>query len=343
MPGWEGSAHETGVLQDALGADLRPEEGKYYLVDAGYGMRKGFLAPYRGVRYHLKEQYQSQQKPENKEELFNHAQLCNVVERIFGILKRRFRILRSPPEYPFTAQVKLVFALTALHNFIRLHNDDKKDGNWTQEKGDEEQGTTEDGSHEDGQEGWALEMKELRDEIAEHMWSDYNMYFIKKKKIASRASGCTRRSRCSGRNLANPDAAYHGAKRSNAARQEPCVSSCQGTTRPDAAAAAYAFRTRIVMAIALRTQCVSSGRRVSRQISSRLSVKANVLRTTHATASPFRTTRATASAFWTRSVRAFFVPDAARVLRTQRVKAIFFQTERVKANVWTTLTMAHGT
>jgi hypothetical protein len=178
MPGWEGSAHDTRVLQDALGADLKPDEGKYYLVDAGYGMRKGFLAPYRGVRYHLKEQYQSQQKPENKEELFNlrHAQLRNVVERIFGILKRRFRILRSPPEYPFTTQVKLVFALTALHNFIRLHNDDEKDGNWTQEEGDEEQGTTEDGSQEDGQEVGALEMKELRDEIAEHMWSDYNMY-----------------------------------------------------------------------------------------------------------------------------------------------------------------------
>jgi hypothetical protein len=57
-----------------------------------------------------------------------------------------------------------------------LHNDDEKDGNWTQEEGDEEQGTTEDGSQEDGQEVGALEMKELRDEIAEHMWSDYNMY-----------------------------------------------------------------------------------------------------------------------------------------------------------------------
>ena len=54
MPGWEGSAHDTRVLQDALGADLKPDKGKYYLVDAVYGMRKGFLALYRGVRYHLK-------------------------------------------------------------------------------------------------------------------------------------------------------------------------------------------------------------------------------------------------------------------------------------------------
>jgi len=104
LPGWEGASHDTRVLQAALAADLRtPPPGCYYLVDAGYGIRAGFLPPYRGVRYHLKEQYQSQQKPENKEELFNlrHAQLRNIIERIFGILKRRFRILRTPPEYHF--------------------------------------------------------------------------------------------------------------------------------------------------------------------------------------------------------------------------------------------------
>ena len=29
--------------------------GKYYLVDAGYANTRDFLAPFRGVRYHLKE------------------------------------------------------------------------------------------------------------------------------------------------------------------------------------------------------------------------------------------------------------------------------------------------
>jgi len=73
------------------------------------------------------------------------------------------------------------------------------------------------------------------------------------------------------------------------------------------------------------------------------SVKANILRTTHATASAFWTTRATASTFWTSTVGALFLPDAVRFLQTQCDKAIFFQTERVKANVWTTLTMVHDT
>jgi len=43
------------------------------------------------------------------------------------------------------------------------------------------------------------------------------------KKIASRASGCTRRSRRTGRNFANPDASYHGVGRPNAATTVECV------------------------------------------------------------------------------------------------------------------------
>jgi len=44
-----------------------------------------------------------------------------------------------------------------------------------------------------------------------------------KKKIASRVSGCTRGSRRTGRNLANPDAAYHGVGRPKAATTVLCV------------------------------------------------------------------------------------------------------------------------
>ena len=62
--------------------------------------------------------------PANKEELFNlcHASARNVVERIFGILKRRFRVLIIPPEYDMEVQARLPAALCALHNFIRHHD-----------------------------------------------------------------------------------------------------------------------------------------------------------------------------------------------------------------------------
>jgi hypothetical protein len=60
LSGWEGSAHDGRVLNDALiRQGFKVPQGKYYLGDAGYGCTKHVLAPYRGVRYHLKEQRQA--------------------------------------------------------------------------------------------------------------------------------------------------------------------------------------------------------------------------------------------------------------------------------------------
>lgn len=55
LAGWEGSANDGRVLQDALEKKFNVPDGKYYLADAGYGNTLKFLAPYRGIRYHLKE------------------------------------------------------------------------------------------------------------------------------------------------------------------------------------------------------------------------------------------------------------------------------------------------
>jgi hypothetical protein len=62
LPGWEGSAHDGHVLSYALAHDFKVPPGKFYLADAGYGNKTGFLTPYRGVRYHLKEQMQACQR-----------------------------------------------------------------------------------------------------------------------------------------------------------------------------------------------------------------------------------------------------------------------------------------
>lgn len=62
LAGWEGSAHDGRVLNDALMKGFDVPAGKYYLADAGYALKKGFLVPYRGVRYHLREQFNSRQK-----------------------------------------------------------------------------------------------------------------------------------------------------------------------------------------------------------------------------------------------------------------------------------------
>jgi hypothetical protein len=55
LAGWESSAHDGLVLNDALNKGFPIREGKFYLGDAGYGLKPYLLTPYRGVRYHLKE------------------------------------------------------------------------------------------------------------------------------------------------------------------------------------------------------------------------------------------------------------------------------------------------
>ncbi|XP_075092353.1 uncharacterized protein LOC142172594 [Nicotiana tabacum] len=89
---------------------------KYYLLDAEYGLRKGFISPYHGVRYHLQEY--SDRPPQNEKELFNirHASLRSVVERAFAILKRWFRVIDNEPFWDFKTQVDVVLSSCILHN-----------------------------------------------------------------------------------------------------------------------------------------------------------------------------------------------------------------------------------
>jgi len=54
LAGWEGSAHDSRVLQDARRKGLPFVVGKFHLGDAGYALTMRCLVPYRGVRYHLK-------------------------------------------------------------------------------------------------------------------------------------------------------------------------------------------------------------------------------------------------------------------------------------------------
>jgi hypothetical protein len=63
-------------------------------------------------------------RPRNRKELFNlrHAMLRNAVERIFGVIKRRFRILLLPPEYKMDIQARIPPALCLVHNVIRVHD-----------------------------------------------------------------------------------------------------------------------------------------------------------------------------------------------------------------------------
>ena len=63
-------------------------------------------------------------RPRDYKELFNlrHARLRNTIERIFDVLKKRYKVLLLAQEYHITTQSHIVSAVAALHNFIRVHD-----------------------------------------------------------------------------------------------------------------------------------------------------------------------------------------------------------------------------
>lgn len=179
--GWEGSASDAGVLKSAIQSGFRVPDGKYYLVDGGYANTPSFLAPYRGVRYHLKEQGRSNCRPKDYKELFNlrHARLRNHIERVIGILKMRFPILKVGTYYPIETQVKIPIAAIVLHNVIRSHNGDDEWLSTTKSPIDPRKFVTLPSGDDTPREGSTPSSNQrnmgnaLRDDIAKNMWIDY--------------------------------------------------------------------------------------------------------------------------------------------------------------------------
>lgn len=114
-------------------------------------------------------------RPASPQELFNlrHAQARNAIERIFGVLKRRFRILVIPCKFKMSIQARIPPALCALHNFIRMHDSaeigefppdlvDPSPGEWNGSLG-----------HGSASRAELHRAQALRDQIAQEMWEEY--------------------------------------------------------------------------------------------------------------------------------------------------------------------------
>lgn len=155
--------------------------GTYYLCDNGYANSEGFLTPYRGVRYHLKEWGCESQRPRNAQEMFNmrHSKARNAIERAFGIMKMRWGILRSASYYPVKVQNRLIMVCFLLHNFIRneMQNDpiELEMDDQSIENGNEDTAVDE-VEFIDAIENSA-EWNQKRDAIADFMWMNPGMGF----------------------------------------------------------------------------------------------------------------------------------------------------------------------
>ncbi|CAN1787093.1 Protein ALP1-like [Linum perenne] len=186
VAGWEGSAHDPLILTSTatdrnsqfpmppLGMDAFFFLRKCYAVDSGFANAPGFLAPFQGYTSHFQE-IRRRGGPRGREELFNyrHSSLRNVIERCFGVLKKRWPILKMMCSYSFSKQTDIVLACCAIHNFIRMHAQgdtvfaefEESDG---QAETSESMARIEFGTSS----SHVREMASKRDGIANQMWND---------------------------------------------------------------------------------------------------------------------------------------------------------------------------
>ena len=110
---WPGSVHDSRVFDNSRVCMLL-EEGNYsgYLLgDSGYPCRKYLMTPLLAPTTEKEHRYNSA-----------HIRTRNLIERAFGVLKRRFGILNKEVRTRLPTTKKIIMASVILHNIARLHN-----------------------------------------------------------------------------------------------------------------------------------------------------------------------------------------------------------------------------
>eukprot|EP00475_Leptophrys_vorax_P022345 TRINITY_DN303_c0_g2_i5.p1 TRINITY_DN303_c0_g2~~TRINITY_DN303_c0_g2_i5.p1 ORF type:complete len:441 (-),score=60.18 TRINITY_DN303_c0_g2_i5:83-1405(-) len=89
--------------------------GSHCLGDSGYFLREYLLIPYDNV-------YDADAVDSSEERYFNYKHSCAriTVERAFGILKGRFRILKTQMMFEPVKCSRIIMACMIMHNFIML-------------------------------------------------------------------------------------------------------------------------------------------------------------------------------------------------------------------------------
>lgn len=108
---WPGSSHDSTIFNNCV-QRARFEQGIYgdsvLLVDAGYPCRSYLMPPLDTIHTRA-------------ENLYNESQIRsrNVIERVFGIWKRRFPVLALGMNLSLDHTFAVIIATAVLHNILR--------------------------------------------------------------------------------------------------------------------------------------------------------------------------------------------------------------------------------
>jgi len=103
--------------------------------------------------------------------------LRSVIERTFGLWKKKWRVLNEFPRYDITTKRSVTFATMDLHNFIRQHNIKYYDFDNVDSENNVVQAPHDATDEQDNNDGIEIEessetemyMRIVRDQIAEHI------------------------------------------------------------------------------------------------------------------------------------------------------------------------------
>lgn len=115
MARWPGSAHDSNIFNNSrICSRFENGEFKDYVIlgDGGYGLKPYLMTPLAN--------------PQSRgEKLYNESQIRtrNVIERTFGVMKRRFPILSLGIRLNVKTVMNIVVACAVLHNMCRFRNE----------------------------------------------------------------------------------------------------------------------------------------------------------------------------------------------------------------------------
>lgn len=110
---WPGSAHDSHIFENSTlnrRFQLGQFENAHLLGDSGYPLRNYLMTTLANPRTNAEMAYN-----------YSHIRTRQLIERIFGIWKRRFAVLSIPRRSRFTLNQEIIIATAILHNIAVLN------------------------------------------------------------------------------------------------------------------------------------------------------------------------------------------------------------------------------